>query len=135
MSKKTLAILPALLALVAACDYGPAKPASMADLKVPPGFKFETSQVVATDLQVLDAQGKPLANHAVRAYAPSADGKAVAGNLFFSGRTDANGKVAMPLRIPARWQNVLVATDADGKAVTSVPVTAGRIAGRVTAAN
>ncbi len=108
-------------------------PTGMEQLNVPAGFTYQTSLLVSTDLTVEDQAGTPAAHRAIRAYAPSADGKIIPGNLFYSGKTDANGKVATPLRIPAHWDHVLVSLRDDGASPTRVPVLNGRIAGKVVA--
>lgn len=128
MKRLAFAFLPLLLGL--GCEKAPV---TMDELKVPQGFRYDMSQKVTTDLVIVDAQGNPLANRAIRAYAPSKDGTAATEHLFFQSKTDANGQVKTPLRIPAYWKDVVVV--ADGASPQKVDIASGSIAARITVAN
>ncbi|MCR9153661.1 MAG: LruC domain-containing protein [Bacteroidetes bacterium] len=92
------------------------------NLQIPSAFNFETAQEVQTDVEVKGLQGQALGGVKVSFYTDHPD---FGGQKIGNGLTNSNGRLVMPLQVPAFQEQVFIRVHQSGFAnIDSVPVQA-----------
>lgn len=117
--KKSLLSIVALALALASCNKD--KPTSesvgfggvdnIEDLKIPSSFNWATSRELATDISVVGVEGIPMNKVRVDIYDKD---PYYGGEILFSGFTDAQGQLEVPVKIKSSLKEVVVVANALG---------------------